>query len=163
MRKNALAVLIVLFCVTLTNMYAKSQPEKVLADVKAVQIDPTVVPDPKEVKDESVPNLVADSLRDAFTKAQIEIGDSPIRAHMVLEKFSSGNQAVRFMVGMGTGRAVIKCRLVITDADGKTLVDREIETHGQVAYSPYQSNVTQRTQALSIFQQRLYEEIRSLK
>jgi|SRR5579862_1322265 len=67
-----------------------------LHGVKAVQIDPTVVADPAKIKDASAPNLIQDSLRNAFRSADFEIADSAaIRAHGILHEFSSGSMAKR--------------------------------------------------------------------
>jgi hypothetical protein len=135
-----------------------------LRDVKTVQIDPTVVPNPEKVKDASAPNLLEDSLRNAFRSANIEIAESaPIRAHLVLDEFTSGSTAKRFMVGFGAGRSTVDCHLVLQDADGKELRNVSIRVRGNLAFSPYQGNNTQRRQAVNSFDQRLLEEIEKMK
>ena len=135
-----------------------------LRGVKIVQVDSTVVPDPSKVKEESAPNLVQDSLKNALRSANIDLGDSaPIRAHIVLDEFSSGSAAKRFMVGMGAGRSAVTCSLVLQDATGKELASTKIHVRGNLAFSPYQGNNTQRRQAVSSFEQRLLEEIEKMK
>jgi hypothetical protein len=135
-----------------------------LREVKTVQIEPTVVPKPEKIKDTSAPNLVQDSLRNAFRSANFEIAEAaPIRAHIVLEEFTSGSTAKRFMVGFGAGRSTIDCRLVLQDADGKELANVPIHVRGNLAWSPYQGNNTQRRQAVNSFDQRVLEEIEKLK
>jgi len=135
-----------------------------LRDVKAVQIEPTVVPHPEKVKEESAPNLMQDSLRNGFRSANFEIADvAPVRAHIVLEEFTSGSTAKRFMVGFGAGRSTIDCHLVLVDADGKELRNVNIHVRGNLVWSPYQGNNTQRRQAVNSFDQRLLEEIEKMK
>jgi hypothetical protein len=135
-----------------------------LRGVKSVQVDSTVVPDPTEVKEESAPNLVQDSLKNAFRSANIDLGENaPVRAHIVLDEFTSGSAAKRFMVGMGAGRSSVTCSLVLQDAAGKEIATRKIHVRGNLAFSPYQGNNTQRRQAVSSFEQRLLEEIEKMK
>jgi hypothetical protein len=138
--------------------------EKPLTGVKAVQVDATVVPNPEKVKEEHAANQVADSLRNALHAANFEIAETaPIRAHIVLDEFTSGSTAKRFMVGFGAGRSTVECRLVLQDAEGKELASRKIRVRGNLAFSPYQGNNTQRRQAVTSFEQRLLEEIEKLK
>ncbi len=138
--------------------------EKPLAGVKAVQVDATVVPNPEKVKEEHAPNQVADSLRNALRDANFEVAETaPIRAHIVLDEFTSGSMAKRFMVGFGAGRSTVECRLIIQDAEGKELASKKIRVRGNLAFSPYQGNNTQRRQAVTSFEQRLLEEIEKLK
>jgi hypothetical protein len=70
-----------------------------LENVKTIQTDPTVVPNPVKVKVEGANSLVEDSLRDALQAANFEIGDSPIRAHLVLDAFNSGSTTERVLFG----------------------------------------------------------------
>jgi hypothetical protein len=143
---------------------AKSADPPPLRDVKAVQLDRTVVTHPDKVKDESAPNLTQDSLRNAFRSANIDVTESaPIRAHIVLDEFTSGSAAKRFMVGFGAGRSTIDCHLVISDADGKELKNVPIRVRGNLAWSPYQGDNTQRRQAVNSFDQRILEEIEKMK
>ncbi|MBZ5654141.1 MAG: DUF4410 domain-containing protein [Acidobacteriia bacterium] len=143
---------------------ALAQNTPPLRGVKTVQVDPTVVSDPKKVKEEAAPNLVQDSLKNAFRSANIELGDSaPIRAHIVLDEFSSGSMAKRFWVGMGAGRSTVTCQLIVQDAAGKELAKTKIHVRGNLVWSPYQGNNTQRRQAVSSFEQRLLEEIEKMK
>jgi hypothetical protein len=137
--------------------------QKPLAGVKTVQVDPTVVPKAEAVKEEHAPNQVADSLRNALRNANFEIGEAPVRAHIVLDEFTSGSMAKRFVVGFGAGRSTIDCRLVLQDADGKELASKRIRVRGNLIFSPYQGDNTQRRQAVSSFEQRLIEEIEKLK
>ncbi len=142
---------------------AVAHAQKPLAGVKTVQVDPTVVPKAEKVKEEHAPNQVADSLRNALKDANFEIGESPIRAHIVLDEFTSGSMAKRFMVGFGAGRSTIDCRLIIQDAAGKELASRRIRVRGNLLFSPYQGGNTQRRQAVTSFEQKLIEEIEKLK
>ena len=77
----------------------------------------------------------------------------------MLDEFTSGSTAKRFMVGFGAGRSTVDCRLVIQDSEGKELVSRRIRVHGDLMFSPYQGNNTQRRQAVTSFEQKLMEEI----
>jgi hypothetical protein len=142
---------------------AQAPTPKPLAGVKTVQVDPTVVPKPEKVKEEQAPNQVADSLRNALKDANFEVGEAPIRAHIVLDEFTSGSMAKRFMVGFGAGRSTVDCTLVIQDAAGKELASKRIRVRGSLLFSPYQGGNTQRRQAVSSFEQRLIEEIEKLK
>lgn len=136
---------------------------KLLTGVKTIQVDPAVVTNPQTVKEDFAVNSVTDSLRSAFRDANFEIGESPYRAHIVIDEFTSGSTAKRFLVGFGAGRSTVDCKLVIEDADGKELVSKRIRVRGNLALSPYQGNNTQRRQAVSSFEQRLLEEIQRLK
>jgi len=140
------------------------QPSAPLRDVKTIQVEPTVVPNAEKVKDPSAPNLVQDSLKNALRIANIEIAENaPVRAHIVLDEFTSGSMAKRFWVGMGAGRSAVTCRLVLQDSSGKELANTKIHVRGNLAFSPYQGNNTQRRQAVSSFEQRLLEEIERMK
>ncbi|PYX23448.1 MAG: hypothetical protein DMG82_11415 [Acidobacteria bacterium] len=163
MRSRVVQVLIIGICLMMVVGAVQAQTAKALAGVKTVQVDATVVPDASKVKEEHAPNQVADSLRNALKDANFEVGDAPIRAHIVLDEFTSGSTAKRFMVGFGAGRSTVDCRLVIQDAEGKELVSRKIRVRGNLVFSPYQGNNTQRRQAVSSFEQRLLEEIEKLK
>ena len=167
LRKAILIALVVSFPIVLAiaqaQQFASPKPAP-LRDVKTVQIDPTVIPQPDKVKEPSAANLMQDSLRNAFHSANFEVADSaPIRAHIILHEFSSGSAAKRFMVGFGAGRSTIDCNLVVQDADGKELANVPIRVRGNLVWSPYQGNNTQRRQAVNSFDQRVMEEIEKLK
>ena len=82
-------------CLTLAVSSAKAQnaaPQSghPLQDVKAIQVDPTVVSNAEHVKEASAPNLVQDSLKNAIRAANVDIAESaPVRAHIVLDEFTS--------------------------------------------------------------------------
>jgi hypothetical protein len=155
--------LVISVCLMLAVGVALAQTPKTLAGVKIVQVDPTVVPNADKVKEEHAANQVADSLRNALRNANFEIGEAPIRAHIVLDEFTSGSTAKRFVVGFGAGRSTLDCRLVVQDADGKELANTKIRVRGNLIFSPYQGNNTQRRQAVASFEQRLIEEIEKMK
>ena len=135
-----------------------------LRGITAVQIDPTAVPNPDKVKDPSASNLMQDSLRNAFRSANFEtVASAPVRAHIVLDEFTSGNTAKRVLIGLGAGRSSITCHLVLEDSQGKELMSRKIHVRGDLAFSPYEGNNTQRRKAVSSLDQRLLEEIEKAK
>jgi len=135
-----------------------------LRDVKTIQVDPTIVPNPEKVKEQSAPNLVQDSLKNALRMANIEIAESAsIRAHIVLDEFTSGSTAKRVLIGLGAGRSAVTCHLVVQDADGKEITSTKIHVRGNLVWSPYQGNNTQRRQAVSSYEQKLLEEIERMK
>lgn len=139
-------------------------PKFPLRGAKSVQVDATVVAKPENVKEPSAPNLVQDSLRAALRNANLDVADTaPVRAHIVLDEFSSGSAAKRFMIGFGAGRSTIDCHLVVQDTDGKELANVPIRVRGNLIWSPYQGNNTQRRQAVNSFDQRILEEIEKLK
>jgi hypothetical protein len=142
---------------------AKDKTAGLLANVKVVQVDATVVSDPTRVKEEHAANQLADSLRNSLRYANFEVGDAPIRAHILLDEFTSGSTAKRVLIGLGAGRSTVDCRLVFQDADGKELLNRRIRVRGNLVFSPYQGNNTQRRQAVTSLEQRLIEEIERLK
>jgi hypothetical protein len=142
---------------------AQAEKAKLLTGVKVIQVDPTVVPNPERVKEDHAANQVADSLKRALRDADFEVGDSPIRAHIVLDEFTSGSTAKRFLIGLGAGRSTVDCRLVLQDAEGKELFNKRIRVRGNLAWSSYQGGNTQRRQAVNSFEQRLLEEIEGLK
>jgi Domain of unknown function (DUF4410) len=163
MRLRVMQVLVVSVCLMLVVGVVQAQTPKPLAGVKTVQVDPTVVPKADKVKEEQAANQVADSLRNALKDANFEVGEAPIRAHIVLDEFTSGSTAKRFMVGFGAGRSTVDCRLVIQDSQGKELASQRIRVRGNLMFSPYQGNNTQRRQAVTSFEQKLIEEIEKLK
>lgn len=136
----------------------------ILHGVKAVQVEPTVVPNPAKVKEAYAPNLVQDSLRSALRNAGFEVADSaPVRAHVVLDAFTSGSTAKRALIGFGAGRSAVACHLVLKDASGNELANTKIRVRGSLVLSPYQGNNTQRRQAMSSLDQRFLEEIEKMK
>src|SRR5688572_22569313 len=97
-----------------------AQKAPVLRDVRMIQVDPTVIANPDKVKEEFAANLVRDSLRNALRNANFETPEAAsVKAHIVLDEFSSGSVAKRFLVGMGAGRSTVDGRLVFQDVDGK--------------------------------------------
>ena len=139
-------------------------PNAPLQGVTAVQIDSTVVSDSSKVKEPSASTLVQDSLKNAFRSANIDIAESaPIRAHIVLDEFTSGSTAKRMLVGFGAGRSSVTCRLVLEDSAGKQLSSTKIHVRGKLAFSPYEGNNTQRKQAVTSYEQKLLEQIEWLK
>ena len=140
-----------------------AQRARILRDVKTIQVNPTAVTDPDKVKEDFAPTLVEDSLRNALRSANFEIGEAPVRAHIVLDEFSSGNTAKRMLVGFGAGRSTVDGRLVFQDASGAELASVKIRVRGNLLWSGYQGGNTQRRQATNAFDQRLMEEIARLK
>lgn len=139
-------------------------PNAPLQGVKAIQVDSTVVSDPEKVKEPSASILVQDSLKNALRAANIDIADSaPLRAHIVLDEFTSGSTAKRMLVGFGSGRSAVSCRLVLQDASGKEVSSTQIHVRGKLAFSPYESNSTQKKQAVTSYEKKLLEEIERLK
>ncbi len=127
-------------CLTLTVCSARAQNAGLLKGAKTIQVDPTIVSNPDKVKEPAAPNLVQDSLKNALRTANIEIGEAPIRA-----------------------RSSVTCHLVFQNADGKEIANSKIHVRGNLAFSPYEGNNTQRRQAVSSFEQKLLEEIEKLK
>jgi hypothetical protein len=150
-------------CLTLMVCNVRAQNSEPLKDAKMIQVDPTIVSNPDKIKEPSAPNLVQDSLKNALRVANIEIGEAPIRAHIVLDEFTSGSTAKRVLVGLGAGRSSVTCHLVIQNAEGKEIANSKIHVRGNLAWSPYQGNNTQRRQAVTSFEQKLLEEIERLK
>jgi hypothetical protein len=137
----------------------------ILRDVKTIQVNKTIVPNPDRVKEDFAPNLVEDSLKNALRIANFEVSDAeqPTRAHIVLTEFTSGSTAKRFLVGFGAGRSTVEGRLIFQDAEGKELASVPLRVRGQLLFSGYQGDNTQRRQATSSFEQKLLEEIQRLK
>jgi hypothetical protein len=141
-----------------------AQRAAVLRDVRAIQVDPTVVANPDKVKEDFAANLIQDSLRNALRSANFETPESaPVKAHIVLSEFSSGSTAKRFLVGMGAGRSTVDGRLVFEDGDGKEIANVRIRVRGNLMWGGYQGSNTQRAQATNSFDRRLMEEIARLK
>ncbi len=125
---------------------------------------PDVIANSEKVKEDFAAALMQDSLRNAFRNANFETPESAaIKAHIVLNEFSSGSTAKRFLVGFGAGRSTVDGQLVIQDADGKELASVPIRVRGNLAWSSYQGGNTQRAQASNSFDRRLMEEIARLK
>ena len=154
---------LVLF-VAATSTASFGSPGGVLENVRKIQVDPTVIEQPERVKDPVAAKLVRYNLRAAVRDALLEEGDSPIRAHIVLDEFSSGSAAKRVM-DLGSSRSIrtVDGRLVIQDASGKELASVKIHVHGSVAFGASEGNNTQGRRPASDFEQRLLEEIERLK
>ena len=135
-----------------------------LRGVKAVHVEPTVIGNADKVKEDFAPSLVEDGLRNALRDSNFEIEeDAPIKAHIVLDEFSSGSTAKRFIVGFGAGRSTVEGRLVFRDGEGTEIANVKIRVRGQLLFSSYQGGNTQRRQASDGFSQKLREEIARLK
>ncbi len=154
----------VLLFIIATSTAAFCSPAGVLEHVREIQVDPTVIEQPDKVQDAAAANLVRYDLRAAVRDGRFEEGDSPIRAHIVLEGFSSEGKAKR-LIGFASGRSIstVDGKLVIQDASGKELASAKIHVHGTVASSPSDGNNTQGRQPTSDFERRLLEEIERLK
>ena len=140
-----------------------AQTKNVLRGVTTVEVEHTVVPDPGAVKEEFAPALVEDALKNALRNANIAVGDAPVKAHMVLNEFTSGNVAKRLIVGLGAGRSVVDTRLVVTGEGGRELANVKIRVKGSFLFNAYQGGDTQRRQATTSLDQKLAEEIARLK
>jgi len=123
-----------------------------------------LIPEPEKVKEDFAPNLLQDSLRNALRSSNFEVvEDAPIKAHIVLDEFSSGSTAKRMLVGFGAGRSTVSGRLVFQNADAKELANIPLKVRGNLLFSGYQGGDTQRRQAMNSFEQTLLEEISRLK
>jgi hypothetical protein len=146
--------------------FAQTKPSKVAAhplhDVKVIQIESTVVSNPAKVKEDYAADMLRDNLKAALQSAGFEIGDSPVKVHLILDEFTSGSTAERFLVGFGAGRSTVDCRLVVADGEKEATTVR-IRVRGGLAFSPYEGGNTQRRAAVNSFQQRVIEEIYKLK
>jgi hypothetical protein len=140
-----------------------AQAKNVLRGVTTVEVEHTVVPDPGTVKEDFAPTLVEDALRNALRNANITVGEAPVKAHMVLNEFTSGNVAKRLIIGLGAGRSVVDTRLVFTGEGGRELANVKIRVKGNFLFSGYQGGDTQRRQATTSLDQKLAEEIARLK
>jgi len=140
-----------------------AQSTHVLKDVKVVQVEPTLVVNAAKVKDETAPDTAEKMLRSALTSSGFEIGESAVRAHLVLEEFSSGSTAKRMLVGFGSGRSTVAGRLIFTDADQKELANIPLKVRGNFMFSSYDTSGQQRKEAVSSFEKKLIEEIGRLK
>jgi hypothetical protein len=135
-----------------------------LRGLKQISVGETLVSNPEKVAESYAPTLLSDSLRNAFRNSDFEVVDNaPTTAHIVLDEFSSGSAAKRFVVGLGAGRSTVDGRLVVQSGDGKELANIRIRVRGNLAFSSYQGGNTQRRQATNSFEQRLQEEIARLK
>jgi len=154
----------VLLLVAAISTTAFCSPGGVLENVTKIQVDPTIIERPEKVKDGVAANLVRYNLRAAVSDAHIEEGQSPIKAHFVLDGFSSESNAKRIMgIGSGPGSSTVDGRLVIEDASGKELASIKMHVHGSVAFSQGGGDPTQTHKATSDFEQRLLQEIERLK
>jgi len=139
-------------------------PSGVLEDVRKIQVDATVIEQPDKIKDKAAAKLVRYDLRAAVRDALFEEGDSPVRAHFVLDEFSPQGGAKRLM-DFGTGRSIrtVEGTLVVLGAGGKELASVRIHFRGSIAFDPAEGNPGQGRQPASEFEQRLLQEIERLK
>jgi len=134
-----------------------------LTGVKTVQVEPTVVPDADKVKETWAANWAHDKLVAALQQTGFQVGDAPIHAKVVLDEFTSGNLAKRFMIGFGSGRSSITANIIFEDGSGKQLSATRIHVRGALIFSSYEDANTQTKQAENSFEQKLVEEIQKLK
>ncbi len=134
-----------------------------LTGVKTVQVDPTVLSNSEKVKETWAANWVHDQLVAAIQQTGFQVGDAPIHAKVVLEEFTSGSFAKRFMIGFGAGRSSITANIIFEDGSGKQLSATRIHVRGGLIYSSYEGGNTQTRQAENSFEQKLVEEIEKLK
>lgn len=137
----------------------------VLEKVSTIQVDPTVVANPENVKDPAAANLVRFTLRSAVREAHFAEGNSPIRIHIILDEFSSSDGKVRRVLNLGSGRSdsLVDGKLVIQDASGKQLATREIHFRGNVTLNTDENPDPSHRQATSDFEQLLIDELQRLK
>ena len=135
----------------------------VLREVKTIDVLATVVANPSKVKEDFAPVLVQDALRKVLEDARFTIGPGDVTAHIVLEEFTSGSTAKRFLVGFGAGRSSVAGRLVFTGKEGQELATARIKARGNMLFSAYQGGDRQRAQATSGFEQKLMEQVARLK
>jgi Domain of unknown function (DUF4410) len=134
-----------------------------LTGVKTVQVDPTEVSNADKVKETWAANWTHDQLANALQQTGFQVGNAPIHAKVVLDEFTSGSMAKRFMVGLGAGRSSITASIIFEDENGKQLSVTRIHVRGGLLYSSYEGGNTQTRQAENSFQQKLVEEIERLK
>jgi hypothetical protein len=153
----------VLFVMALTSA-ALTAFAGVLEKAAKIQVDPTIVEHAEKVDDPMGANLVRYDLRAAVRDAHIEEGASPIRAHFVLDEFSSESRAHR-IIDMGSGRSVctVDGKLVFEDAGGKELASVRIHVRGSVVSAQGEGNTAQGHAESSDLERRLLKEIEGLK
>jgi len=115
-----------------------------LHEVKTVKIGDTVVPNPSKVKEPYAADILQGYLRAAFERAGVEVGDSLVKAHLVLNEYTTADP--------GT----LDARLVVTES-GKDVADVPIMLHDETAKPKEQMQLASR------FRDRLVEEINKLK
>jgi len=154
----------ILLFISAASAAAFCSPGGVLEKVNKIQVDPTVVDPSSKIDDSVAPSLVRYNLRAAVRDAHMEEGNSPIRAHIVLDIFSS-ESPVRKAAGMGSGRSTntVDGKLVIQDANGKELASVKSHVHGSVAFSTSDADGDRGGHATSDLEQRLLKEIEALR
>ena len=148
-----------------TAAFCASAAGGVLEKTTKIQVDPTVVEHPENVDDSTAANLARYDLRAAVRDAHLEEGQpADIRAHVVLEGFSSESRARR-VIDMGSGRSIctVDARLVFEDASGKELANIKIHVRGSVVPVQGDAAAPQGRESTSDLERRLLREIEALK
>jgi hypothetical protein len=150
--------------IAVTSTIAFGSPDGVLTRVKEIRVDPTVVEQPDKVKESVAPNLVRYNLRAAVRDSHLLEGDSPVRAHMVLDGFSSEGPA-KHVLDLDTGKntCTVDGKLVIEDDTGKELASVPIHVHGSVDFGLPPAGDSESHQVTSDLEKRLLAAIGSLK
>lgn len=158
---RTLGVLLSLAAISTT---AFASPDGVLQKVTTIQVEPTVVEVPGNVKDPAAANLVRYDLRAAIRDSHLVEGASRIRAHIVLDQFTIEGKTKR-VLGAGTGKTTntVDGKLVIQDASGKELASVKIHMRGTVAFSPGDGSDTQGTQAVPDLERLLADDLMGLR
>jgi hypothetical protein len=136
----------------------------VLEKVAKIRIDLTVVAHPERVDDKMAASLVRYDLRGAVRDAHLDEGDSAVRAHFVLDEFSSESRIKRLME-MDSGRNVctVDGKLVFEDSSGKELASVRIHVHGSIVAAQGDATNHRGREPVSDLEQRFLNEIEALK
>lgn len=158
------AALLILCLISPSLSHAQQSSTRPLRDVKAVQIEPTILANPNKAKDPAAAETVERSLRRALLINEFQPADlSPSKVHIVINEFTGGSFAKRFVVGFGAGSSTVDCDLIITGEDGKQLASSHVRVRGDIMYGPYQGNAKQKAQALNKLEQALSGAIEKWK
>ena len=135
-------------------------PATPLKDVGRVQILPTVVSDPKTVKNPDAAEMVQQSLRRSVLANDIQVTESaPIKVRLLLDEFSGGNFAKRFAIGLGAGRSSVSCRIQLLGPGDNEIANVRVKVRGDLSWGGYEGNATQTRQAVNKFELALTDEI----
>lgn len=161
--KKVLGIIVLLGTVTLIQAQ-QGVPSAPLKEVTQIQIVPTVINDSKKIDNPDAVPIVEKALRRAILANELQVAESaPVKARIVLDEFSGGNFAKRFLIGYGAGRSTVDCRIQLLNQSQDEIASVRVRVRGDMAWGAYQGNATQTKLAVNKFDQALMDDIEKWK
>ena len=161
--KKAIAILLALGSASLPQA-EHTNPIAPLREIKEIQVLPTVINDAKKATNPDAAAMTEKALRRAILVNELQVAESaPMKARVILDEFSGGSFAKRFVIGYGAGRSTVDCRIELLDQSQNEIASVRVRVRGDITWGAYQGKTTQTKQAVNKFEQALMDEIEKWK